>query len=364
MNPGFQPNFKNEKDTLITIRKLTNHHLITPTAAMEKKNFGVFLFPWAEGGNLKEFWRKESTRASRDPKLVRWALGQMYGLCDALSDLHGENCRHGDLKPENILLFDAVGYEGGTLRIADVGLAKQHLASTQQRDAHTNTNTGTIRYEPPEFQKPGSWPRRYDVWSLGCVFTEFLIWILYGVDQLDVFNGGSTTVTFWERSGSVDIVRGEVSGWIQRMSIDLKSNNSASETALKDVLDLVISHMLVPDWPGRKESEELRDLLKAIYTRAEIDQGYLVDPTLWGRTSTSAVPGRGPTGASLQPPGTGQTRIAPLSRSDTSPMSHDDAGPLQLTVGVSSDGHMRVPVNPVQEVSALNLLAHNENNSC
>lgn len=48
----------------------------------------------------------------------------------------------------------------------------------------------TCRYEPPEVMTSGTkpWPRRFDIWSIGCVILEFIIWILEGPQGLREFN--------------------------------------------------------------------------------------------------------------------------------------------------------------------------------
>ncbi|KAK7709694.1 hypothetical protein SLS57_008599 [Botryosphaeria dothidea] len=104
------------------------------------------------------------------------------------------NWRHGDLKPDNILRFvDSTTAERslGTLKIADLGLAKLHDVDTNLRAEPTSQRCGTLKYEPPEALYPHRSPRsrRYDIWSMGCIILESIIWLLYGYDGLEVFNG-------------------------------------------------------------------------------------------------------------------------------------------------------------------------------
>lgn len=76
----------------------------------------------------------------------------------------------------------------GTLKLADIGLAKRHVIATQNRGDLTGTRYGTIQYEAPEavsLNAPRS--RLYDIWSMCCITLEFIIWLLYGNDELDSF---------------------------------------------------------------------------------------------------------------------------------------------------------------------------------
>jgi serine/threonine protein kinase len=98
---------------------------------------------------------------------------------------HKESIRHGDLKLENILNFSEGDSSLGTLKIADMGLAKRHVVATQERDVLTSTRYGTVRYEAPETAiNIHSQSRLYDIWSMGCITLEFVIWNLYGNIEL------------------------------------------------------------------------------------------------------------------------------------------------------------------------------------
>ena len=48
-----------------------------------------------------------------------------------------------------------------------------------------------MQYEAPEAigELNGPRSRLYDVWSMGCITLEFIIWLLYGNDELNNFYG-------------------------------------------------------------------------------------------------------------------------------------------------------------------------------
>ncbi|CAI0651165.1 unnamed protein product [Colletotrichum noveboracense] len=188
--PNMHDYYRKEAASLRLIRELKHGHLIQPLAAYRRGSSGVcgFLLPWAEGGNLEEFWKRPTKRAAGDPELMTWTLNQLRGLCGATEALHLKNCRHTDLKPPNILLFHEGDYPG-TLRIADVGLAKIHDDITGQPQPISNAKSGSVRYEPPEFCRGERLSLVFDVWSLGCVFLEFLTWAVYGWKRLQSFVG-------------------------------------------------------------------------------------------------------------------------------------------------------------------------------
>lgn len=172
--------YDKEKNTLKEMRDLNHPHLIRAVAAYQRGYSRCFIFPWAEGGDLRSLWRKDATRL--DGNLILWALGQMEGITGGILELHRKKMRHGDLKPENILRFMSTRAPDdlGTLVVADVGLTKYHPEYTRERNIATTTRHGSRMYEPPDVLTTNPTSRRYDVWSLGCVFLEFVIWLLYG----------------------------------------------------------------------------------------------------------------------------------------------------------------------------------------
>ncbi|OCK77151.1 hypothetical protein K432DRAFT_359147, partial [Lepidopterella palustris CBS 459.81] len=124
---------------------------------------------------------------------------QLCGILHALVTLHNykdeknwepkghPQCRHGDLKPENILVFSDNSHDRspGSLVITDMGLARFHTNATPAQVQMSLSPSGTTRYEPPEASTNAFWrlSRRYDVWSMGGIMLEFLIWFLYGNQQ-------------------------------------------------------------------------------------------------------------------------------------------------------------------------------------
>lgn len=276
--------YQKEADSLRIIRELRHDHLITPLAAYKRSDeLRAFLFPWAEGGNLKEFWKQPNLRPTEDPKLMRWVLKQLCGICSATKALHDKNCRHTDLKPENILLFEN-DEPWGILRIADVGLARFHVDMTRQRKSATNANTGTVRYEPPEMGRDEQLSRVYDVWSLGCVFLEFLIWATYGPDVLDTFMRTSVEQQFWEKRDGLYHQHSEVRSWISKMAKLLNE-----DTALKACLKLIDEGMLVPEVDKRCQVVDIEGKFHEIRMRGDRENTFLMDLDLPSRIAVSPV---------------------------------------------------------------------------
>ncbi|KAJ8113697.1 hypothetical protein ONZ43_g5096 [Nemania bipapillata] len=195
---GISDTWGKEAKALHKMNLLKQPHIVFCYTAFTHGNIGAqdhyLMLEWASGGNLRNLW-KSFKRPKLTELLVKDTMYQILGLVKAIDKAHypetGPNFRHGDLKPENILWFkDESGNGIGTLKIGDWGLAKQHFRVTEMRSNNTTTKWSTQRYEPPEeadilgdnILTPDQSGRRrsrlYDIWALGCITLEFLVWLM------------------------------------------------------------------------------------------------------------------------------------------------------------------------------------------
>ena len=131
------------------------------------------------------------------------------------TSVEGESAIHFDIKPSNVLVnrssrvsprFDFV--------ITDFGLA--HIKTTEGGGSGTHDRGGDDAYAPPEIMLPTQ-NRKYDVWSLGCIFLEivtFLVRGYQGVRSLDdvrrqtLPNRTRQAPCFWEQFPQSDALAG------------------------------------------------------------------------------------------------------------------------------------------------------------
>jgi serine/threonine protein kinase len=262
-----------EAVVLEMMRGLTDQpHLIKAIAYYQKGNGHYFVFPWAELGNLWEFWITTTPKTERDYML--WVFTQLTGLARALECLHHrastseENYRHGDLKPLNILCFKTKGgqEEKPRLVITDVGLAKKHNMATKERQelaVFTYSTAATVTHAAPELGIVRNAPRsrRYDIWSMGCILLEFTIWLLYGPQKLIEFSncldGSFYTLETQKQSSNTKgqqnlsptksqtaKVHGEVGVWIRYIKADWRCSK---DTAVRHLVELIETRLLVVD---------------------------------------------------------------------------------------------------------------------
>lgn len=304
--------WEREAAILQKMNSLQQEHIVRFITAFRRGDRGTerhyLMFEWADGGNLRNLWRTYN-RQQLTPGLVQSAVKQLEGLATALHKAHypgtSTSFRHGDLKPENILWFKpdpkADKDDIGTLKIADWGLAREQLIVTVLRSTKTVTLYGTRRYEPPEEEtrlgvglavpgqnQQGKQPKRrsrlYDIWAMGCITLEFLIWLMYGPEELKRFNDSFRTGLSEHSEPFYQIIESEngrtaaqvhsvATLWMNHMAQDPICRPGT--TALGNLLDIVQNNLLVVRLPERL----------ATFDNAET----LTVPGRWRRDSTASV---------------------------------------------------------------------------
>lgn len=198
-------------------------HLISLLATFEQGSQCFLLFPWAEY-DLLSFWDERMPEPLMNRRLALWVAEQCFGIASGLQTIHnynpyGENLlsantaekthgRHGDIKPENILLFcnpEAAGADLGVLQIADFGLTvfnSRYSSSGIPNEGIRRTPT----YRPPECDiVGGTIGRSWDIWTLGCLYLEFVTWLLGGNELLRQFGDERVSQEIWGDNWESDI---------------------------------------------------------------------------------------------------------------------------------------------------------------
>jgi serine/threonine protein kinase len=204
------------------LAKKDHPHIIKLLATYRMGGHYHLMFPWADK-NLRAYWH-DDPKPKWSQEALLWDIKQMLGIASGLETIHnfknklhrrdqpsgllvpgtdtitGEEeyryGRHGDIKPENILWSNELdGIDGaGILQIADFGLGRFHgRASRSQVDPRTIASTPT--YEPPEIALNLKVSRAYDIWSLGCLYLEYITWRLGGYKLLEAFGNSRLTTS-------------------------------------------------------------------------------------------------------------------------------------------------------------------------
>ncbi len=200
---------------------------------------------------------------------------------------------HHDIKPPNLLLFrevDDVKDVGphGILQIADFGIGKFH---SKQSGSGTRTFRGTETYAAPETiiprergQQALKLSRPYDVWSLGCVLMEVLVWNVLGTLGWEEFNrkrlglveedGAFESDGFFfitNTKPKVAKVRDEVKVWMENLRKHQLLANE--EGCLARLLNLIEERVLDVDPSTRIRAEPLKEELRKLSEMARSEVG-------------------------------------------------------------------------------------------
>jgi hypothetical protein len=198
------------------------------------------------------------------------ALDKIINYCTP--ELTTENPQHGyhfDLKPANILID-----ESNTFIISDFGQARFQDAGGTSRITPIG---GTEAYAPPEIDSPDCrYNRKYDIWSLGCIFLEVCTFSLRGqnglkrLDQLRVTQARHNMIDdrfFYQCTsrGCYD-VKSEIQDWMAGLIQTGLNQSERSGEFVQEFLSLV-KQMLQVDVARRISSQQVCKVLKGIIDR-------------------------------------------------------------------------------------------------
>ena len=271
-------NWAAQAPALAQLDTLNHDHIVRFITAFQCRLDGYeeryLMFEWADGGNLRDLW-VSIPEPKLEPRLIKAALIQLKRLAEALNAAHyvkdGSSYRHGNLKPENIWWFSD-GTTLGKLKIGGWSEAKSPHVARKLWPKHGAAMYGARLYEPPEVmtdidptflrQATQRHSRLCDIWSMGCITLEFVVWLLYGVQGLNEFNcsiqGNSGVHSAFYRipdrkNRHVAEVHDRVIHWMNFMSKDSAGRNrNGTKTALGDVLAIVRDKLPVVEPPEPK----------------------------------------------------------------------------------------------------------------
>ncbi|KAF1849885.1 kinase-like protein [Cucurbitaria berberidis CBS 394.84] len=203
-----------EPEFHLAMANLTHSHLLKCLASFTFSSKYHMIYEKADD-DLEKFMKARNNPTDipsfSAPDLAR----QLYGLAGALSLIHNQemavsgpnpnllsipqqpSSRTGyihDIKPDNILVFiyDQNGKKQYWLRLSDFSCANVRdlvkSVSGQKRDSwRTDNKKSTPNYRAPEYLQDEKISRPYDLWSLGCVYLELLVWFMEGYEALVQF---------------------------------------------------------------------------------------------------------------------------------------------------------------------------------
>ncbi|KAI4215894.1 MAG: hypothetical protein LQ351_001882 [Letrouitia transgressa] len=188
-----QSEYELELRNLSILRLLKHPNIVELLGSYTYRGKHNFIFPFARCGTLADLLKTKRPSILQSNENMLLALA---GLCSAVSATHNLflekdslsliGCHH-DLKPQNVLV------DGAVFLLADFGLSR--FKSSDEGSA-TTPKSAVGFYVAPECEDFGASEdtdgtriigRSSDVWSLGCIMMEVLIYMKGGAESVKRF---------------------------------------------------------------------------------------------------------------------------------------------------------------------------------
>jgi serine/threonine protein kinase len=246
------------------LKRLSNasEHIVTLFTTYHHREQYHLIFPWADY-DLETYWKKGNPTPMHDEETVVWLGIQCENIAVALDMIHHHLTnttssilmkgpvskrsstllrsldrrsqpqmeshpvhlifgRHGDIKPANLLWFpdpnDSSGK--GIIKISDFGTGE--FSAKVSAPALSNLVPHTPPYRPPECDIPGlEIDSSYDIWTLACLYIEFITWFIGGWELLETFRR--------HRNGSKEEISGTNAFFVLVSEDDISSRPQRAE---------------------------------------------------------------------------------------------------------------------------------------
>ena len=143
--------------------RLQHPHIVTIYDVGEHEGQPFIAMEYIKGETLAEIIQR------RAPLSLARKITLMEDLCEGLEYAHGAGLVHRDIKPANLMIMS----EAGVLKILDFGIAR---GSGDSSLTEVGTMMGTPNYMSPEQASGKEVDRRSDVFSVGAVIYEMLVY--------------------------------------------------------------------------------------------------------------------------------------------------------------------------------------------
>ena len=268
---------------------INHENLIKCFAAILHGSRCYFLFQ--THGSLQDLWKK-LRRPTLERSFLSTVLTQLHGLAEALKAIHDfterrspvpeENAywdggSHGALSPDTILIPEGTSGDGlGTFCIADNAFSSM-VKTVKIKRRHR-------RYEQPKHDSRHGLvtlldEQHGDVWSVGFIIFEVLIWLVYGFGGLQDLDGHlrqeGTELDLRKESfeqGNDTEVTQVIVAFMEPLS---KHPICKPNLAFGDLVAITRDKLLTSDCKIRYSAEELHKSLGEVLLKAREDPQYL-----------------------------------------------------------------------------------------
>jgi serine/threonine protein kinase len=239
----------------------------------------------------------DTERPELSKPVVIWFLSQLKGLAEAIQHVHWFTKptitdpdpdpvvadmwgRHNDIKPENILVYETEGHQNPIFKITDFGQGILKEATAKQVSEKDPKAVGTRAYWAPESDVGISRPA--DMWALGCVFLELLLW-LFGFyydgnrcgfsterEEFPGYNPRNRDDMYWYKDLECSLPTPKLKPAVERVIKELAAEHCTKMRAFERVIQ-AIEQLLRIDHKKRMQSQQLVQFMSQVEQQAKSD---------------------------------------------------------------------------------------------
>ncbi|KAK7914146.1 serine/threonine protein kinase [Apiospora marii] len=195
-HPRYLAAFKREWKLLANLPSEASEVIVNYLGSFKQNRKSVIVLEFAPGGNLAAFLRNARTPATQAEFYSFWtSLASLLIAVYYLNNLpNGAGCAHRDIKFENILVFP--GSTGSsydfTLKLTDFDTISD-VQEVSSRNGSRQLDDGGRVYCAPEASRLHEReqyilehiPLNSDIWSLGALFSDIIVWLAEGFAGID-----------------------------------------------------------------------------------------------------------------------------------------------------------------------------------
>ncbi|KAF2116786.1 hypothetical protein BDV96DRAFT_34877 [Lophiotrema nucula] len=313
------------------------------------ESFNLIL-EYADKMDLEQYFQSED-RPKAIVDILHFWEGQRR-LVYALLNLHGHGSGediprgfHQDLKPSNVLVMSCgrtSPYEY-MFKVGDLNTA--HFASSSNsKTAIARSAHGSLAYAPPECYRSDQAldntnifiSQQVDIWSLGCIWLEAAVWVVFGHETLDDFRQrrGEEALMLGIDAGVVFHRHDAVLQTVTDMYRLLQDRALPDDTLTLKIVD-IIKEMLSFQPGARPELSVLKSRVDGAITESRATIQFALPRQAFGVTSSS--PATYPNAGGFNTPARQEVRDRPIdtvqqpygSQPRSTSYTYDGNAPLQ-----------------------------------
>lgn len=280
--------FDAELEALAALSRKSSKHIVQCMGSYVHGNNYNLILEYADQGSLGEYLQRSSPPRSALELQQFW--NSMIDILQGLHQIHNTSFFdtktasmvgiHGDIKPQNIMVFgnnEQSPYDL-TLKICGFGISAMKFSAGSRTPVVDTDTYSELNHAYPtgllclcSVGAPGYSSARIDrrreqandIWSLGCIYIELIVWIISGSDGLKGFRDRRAKELCIRKEWELAFHNGtaplnEVSMIYEHARSRLKPFDDWTGI----VLDLVENHMLVSSTNGRLGAKDIHRLWK------------------------------------------------------------------------------------------------------